>query len=69
MDGLGQELFGLGDQAGQGVQPDGGVAEPVGRAQPGELVDRLVEDVEAVLAGGGGGQLAGAGQPQAAGGS
>jgi len=30
VDGLGQELLGLGDQAGQGVQPDGGVAEPVG---------------------------------------
>jgi hypothetical protein len=30
---------------------------------PGELVDGLVEDLEAVLAGGGGGQLAGAGEP------
>jgi hypothetical protein len=35
VDGLGQELVGLGDQAGQGLQPDGGVAEPVGRAEPG----------------------------------
>jgi hypothetical protein len=52
VDGLGQELVGLGDQAGQGVQPDGGVAEPVG--VPGELVDGLVEDLVAVLAGGGG---------------
>ena len=50
--------------AGQGVQPVGGVAGPVGGAQPGELVDRLVEDVEAVGAGGGGGYLAGAGEPQ-----
>ena len=65
MDGLGQELFGLGDQAGQGVQPDGGVAEPVGGAQPGEVLDRFGEDVQAVVAGGGGGQLPGA----AAGGS
>ena len=64
MDGLGQELLGLGDEAGQGVQPDGGVAEPVGGAQPGELVDRLGEDLQAVVAGGGGGQLAGAGQAQ-----
>src|SRR5262249_30109934 len=54
--------------AGRGVQPDGGVAGPVGGAQPGELVDRLVEDVEAVGAGGGGGQLAGAGEPQVRGG-
>ena len=69
VDGLGQELLGLGDEAGQGVQSDGGVAEPVGGAQPGELVDGLVEDLEAVGAGGGGGQLAGAGQAQAAGGS
>ena len=52
MDGLGQEVFGLGDQAGQGVQPDGGVAEPVGGAEPGEVVDRLGEDVQAVVAGG-----------------
>src|SRR6266705_3006450 len=29
VDGLGQELFGLGDEAGQAVQVDGGVAEPV----------------------------------------
>src|SRR6516165_7905749 len=62
MDGLGQELLGLGEEAGQGVQVDGGVAEPVGGAQPGELVDRIVEDLQAVVAGGGGGQLAGAGQ-------
>lgn len=66
MDGLGQELFGLGDEAGQGVQPDGGVAEPVGGAEPGELVDRVGEDLEAVVAGRGGGQLAGAGQAQRA---
>src|SRR6516162_2077581 len=64
VDGLGQELLGLGDEAGQGVQVDGGVAEPVGGAQPGEGVDRLVEDGESVVAGGGGGQLAGAGQAQ-----
>ena len=41
VDGNGQEPFGLGDEAGQGVQPDAGVAEPGGRAQPGEVVDRL----------------------------
>jgi predicted TIM-barrel fold metal-dependent hydrolase len=58
VDGLGQELLSLGDQAGQGVQPDGGVAEPVGCAEPGELAGRLGEDLEAVLAGGGCGQLA-----------
>ena len=69
MDGLGQELLGLGDEAGQGVQPDGGVAEPVGRAEGGEAVDRLVEDLEAVVAGGGGGQLPGAGKAAAAAGS
>ena len=51
MDGLGQELLGLGDEAGQGVEADGGVAEPVGGAQPGELVDRFVEDLEAVVTG------------------
>ena len=49
VDGLGKELPGLGDEAGQGVQPDTGVAEPVGSAEPGELVDGLVEDVEAVV--------------------
>jgi hypothetical protein len=58
VDGLGQELFGLGDEAGQGVQPDAGVAEPVGGAEPGELVDRVVEDLEAVVAGRGRGRLA-----------
>jgi hypothetical protein len=64
VDGLGQELLGLGDEAGQGVQPGGGVAGPVGGAQPGEGVDRVGEDLEAVVAGGGGGLLAGAGQAQ-----
>ena len=58
VDGLGQELVGLSDEAGQGVQPDRGVAEPLGRAEPGELADRLVQDLQAVLAGGGGGQTA-----------
>ena len=47
VDGLGQELLGLGDEAGQGVQPDGGAAEPAGSAEPGELAGRLVEDVAA----------------------
>src|SRR6516162_8589591 len=42
VDGLGQELLGLGDEAGQRVQADG----------------------EAVIAGGGCGELAGAGQAQ-----
>jgi hypothetical protein len=55
VDGLRQELVGLGDEAGQDMQPDAGVAEPVGRAEPGELVDRLVEDLQAVGAGGRGG--------------
>jgi len=50
---LGQELLGLGDEAGQGVQVDGGVAEPVGGALAGEVVDGLVEDLEAVVAGDG----------------
>jgi hypothetical protein len=59
LDGQGQELLGLGDEAGQGVQADGGLAEPVGGALPGEAVDRVGEDLEAVVAGGGCGQLAG----------
>src|SRR5260221_2898947 len=58
MDGLREELPGLGDQAGQDVQANGGVAEPAGRAQPGEAVDRFVEDLAAVVAGEGCGQLA-----------
>ncbi|MGD0605032.1 MAG: hypothetical protein ABSA53_15710 [Streptosporangiaceae bacterium] len=45
VDGLGQELSGLGDQARQGVQPDGGVAEPVRGAEPDEVLDRFGEDV------------------------
>jgi hypothetical protein len=53
VDGLGQELAGRGDQVGQGVQPDGGVAEPAAGAEPGELTGGLVEDLVAVLAGGG----------------
>jgi hypothetical protein len=69
VDGLGQELLGLGDEAGQGVQVDGGVTEPVAGAQPGEGVDRTGEDLQAVGAGGGGGLLAGAGQVQCWGGS
>src|SRR5215471_14906837 len=68
-DGLGQQLLGLGDEAGQGVQPDGGVAQPVGGAQAGELVDRVVEGLQAVVAGGRGGQLAGGGPGAGAGGS
>ena len=57
VDGVGQELLGLGDEAGQGVQVDGGVAGPVGGAPAGEVVDRLGDDVEAVVVGSGGGQL------------
>jgi len=59
VDGLGQQLLCLGDEAGQGVQVDGGVTEPGGGAQAGEVIDRLAEDVEAVVAGGGCGELAG----------
>ncbi len=55
VDGLGQELFGLGDEAGQAVQVDGGVAEPVGGAELGEAAGRLAEDLEAVVAGARGG--------------
>jgi hypothetical protein len=51
VDGLGQELFGLGDEAGEGVQVDGGVAELVGGAQAGEGIDRIGEDLQAVVAG------------------
>ena len=51
VDCLGQELLGLGDEAGKRVQADGGVAEPVGRALPGEGIDRFGEDLEAVVAG------------------
>ena len=47
MDGLGQELLGLGEEAGQGVQVDGGGAEPVAGAQPGKGVDRLERRVGA----------------------
>ena len=50
VDSLGQELLGLGDEPGQGVQPDGGVAEPVGGAEPGELVDRVGEDRQTACA-------------------
>jgi hypothetical protein len=67
VDGLGQELAGLGDEAGQGVEVDGGVAEPVGGAQPGEVVDRVGEDLQAVVAGGGGGLLAGRARRRGAG--
>jgi hypothetical protein len=62
VDGLGQQLLGLGDEAGQGAQPDGGVAEPVGGVQAGEVVDCIVEDLQAGVAGDWCGQLAGAGQ-------
>ena len=55
VDGLGQELFGLSDEAGQAVQVDGGVAEPVGGAELGEAAGRLAEDLEAVVAGARGG--------------
>ena len=41
VDGLGQELLGLGEEAGRGVQPDGGVAGLVGGVEPGELAGRL----------------------------
>jgi hypothetical protein len=51
VDGLGQELFGLRDEAGEGVQPDARVAEPVGGALPGEAFGCFAEDFEAVLAG------------------
>jgi hypothetical protein len=64
VDGLGQELLGLGDEAGQGVEMDGGVAKPVGRADLSEAVDRVAENLEAVVAGGGRWELAGAGQAQ-----
>src|SRR5258708_20309249 len=64
MDGLREELPGLGDQAGQDVQANGGVAGPAGRAQPGEAVGRFVGDLAAVVAGEGCGQLAGAGEGQ-----
>ncbi len=69
VDGLRQELFGLGDEAGQGVQADGGVAGPVGGAEASELVDCLVKDLEAVLAGRGRRELAGPGRGAGAGGS
>jgi len=55
VDGLGHGLLGLGDEAGQGVQVDGGVAGPAGGAGLGEAVDRLAEDLEAVVAGARGG--------------
>jgi hypothetical protein len=64
VDGLGKELLGLGDEAAEGVQVDGGVAEPVGGAQPGEVIDRVGEDLEAVIAGARGGQLSRVGEAQ-----
>ena len=59
MDALGQELLGLGDEAGQGVEVDGGITEPVGGAQAGRRFDRVVEDVKAVVAGDGAGSWPG----------
>ena len=60
-DGGGEYLLGLGDEAGQGVQGDGTVAEPVGGAERGKGVDGLGEDGGAVGVDAGRGQLAGLG--------
>lgn len=62
-DGGGDHLLGLGDEAGQGVQSDGAVAEPVGRAQRGEGVDGLGRHRGTVVIGAGCGQFAGFGEP------
>jgi hypothetical protein len=51
VEGFGQELLGLGDEAGQGVQSDGGIAEPAGCALPGEAAGRFGEGLQAVVAG------------------
>src|SRR6478672_9491142 len=48
-DSVWEQTFGLGEQAGQGVQADAGVAEPVESAPAGEGVDGVGEDLEAVL--------------------
>jgi len=63
-DGGGDNLLGLGDEAGQGVQCDGAVTEPVRGAQRGEGVDGLGEDGGAVGVDAGGGQFAGPGEPR-----
>jgi hypothetical protein len=62
-DGGGDHLLGLGDEAGQGVQSDGAVAEPVRRAERGEGIDGLGEDGGAVGIGAGRGLFAGQGEP------
>ena len=54
----------LGDEAGEGVQPDRAVAEPVGGAQGGEGIDGLGEDGGAVGVGAWRGQFTGFGQAQ-----
>ncbi len=63
-DGGGEHLLGLGDEAGQGVQPDRAVAEPAGHAQRGQGVGGLGEDGGAVGVGAGCGQFPGPGEPQ-----
>jgi site-specific recombinase XerD len=62
--GLGDHLLGLGDEAGQGVQADCAVTEPVRRAQRGEGIDGLGEDGGAGGVGAGGGQFARSAQSQ-----
>src|SRR5487761_1122531 len=63
-DGLGDHLLGLGDEAGQGVQADRAVAEPVRGAQRGEGAGGFGDDAGAELVEQGSGQLAGLGEPQ-----
>ncbi len=54
----------LGDEAGEGVQPDRAVAEPVGGAQGGEGIGGLGEDDGAVGVGAWRGQFTGFGEAQ-----
>ena len=63
-DGLGDHLLGRGDEAGQGVQADRAVAEPVRGAQRGEAAGGFGDDAGAELVEQGSVQLAGLDEPQ-----
>ena len=61
VNGVGDHRVCLGDEAGEGVQPDRAIAEPVGGAQGGEGIDGLGEDGGAVGVGAWRGQFTGFG--------
>src|SRR5580704_869651 len=64
VNGVGDHRVCLGDEAGQGVQPDRAVAEPVGGAKGGEGIDGFGDDAGAELVEEGRGQFTGFGEPQ-----